>query len=54
MHGFMLLMFSLAGGLTLSGIVANFYRMVAKKPQSPAATRRLLRCDGGGRPKRAV
>jgi hypothetical protein len=38
MHGFMLLLFSLAGGLTLSGIVANFYRMVAKKPRSPAAT----------------
>ena len=38
MHGFMLLLFSLAGGLTLSGIVANVYRMVARKPQTPAAT----------------
>ena len=34
----MLLLFSLAGGLTLSGIVANGYRLVARKPQSPAAT----------------
>ena len=38
MHGFMLLLFSLAGGLTLSGIVANGYRMVASKPQTPAGT----------------
>ena len=38
MHGFMLLLFSLAGGLTVSGMVANGYRMVASKPQTPAAT----------------
>ena len=38
MHSFMMLLFSLAGGLTLSGMVANGYRMVASKPQSPAAT----------------
>ena len=38
MHNILLLLFSLAGGLTLSGIVANSYRMLASKPQSPAAT----------------
>ena len=38
MHNFMLLLFSLAGGLTLSGIVANTYRIVASKPQSKGAT----------------
>lgn len=38
MHNFMLLLFSLAGGLTVSGIVANSYRMVASKPQTTAAT----------------
>jgi hypothetical protein len=38
MHNFMLLLFSLAGGLTLSGIVANLYRIMATKPQSPMAT----------------
>jgi hypothetical protein len=38
MHGFMLLLFSLAGGLTLSGITANLYRMLARKPQSTAET----------------
>ena len=38
MHSFLLLLFSLAGGLTVSGIVANIYRMVASKPQTPAAT----------------
>ena len=26
------LMFALAGGLTLSGIIANIYRMLARKP----------------------
>ncbi len=34
MRHFILLMFSVAGGLTLSGIVANFYRMIARKPQT--------------------
>ena len=38
MRHFLLLLFSLAGGLTLSGIVANLYRLVAKKPQGRAAT----------------
>jgi len=33
-----LVLFAFAGGLTLSGIVANVYRLVAKKPQSRAAT----------------
>jgi len=31
MRNFLLLLFSLAGGLTLSGIVANLYRMAVKK-----------------------
>jgi hypothetical protein len=31
MRNFLLLMFSLAGGLTLSGIVANLYRLLTKK-----------------------
>ena len=38
MKHLLLLLFSLAGGLTLSGIVANLYRLVAKKPQTRAAT----------------
>lgn len=39
MRNTLLLLFSLAGGLTLSGIVANIYRlMMAKKPESRAAT----------------
>jgi hypothetical protein len=29
---FILLLFALAGGLTLSGIAANLYRLTAKKP----------------------
>ena len=32
------LMFALAGGLTLSGIIANVYRMLARKPQNRAET----------------
>ena len=38
MRYFTLMLFALAGGLTLSGIVANFYRMVARKPQTRLAT----------------
>ena len=38
MHNFLLLLFSLSGGLTLSGIVANAYRLLARKPQTPVAT----------------
>lgn len=39
MQNLLLLLFSLAGGLTLSGIVANIYRLLAKKkPQTRAAT----------------
>jgi hypothetical protein len=37
MRYFLLMLFAVAGGLTLSGIVANAYRLVAKKPQSGAA-----------------
>ena len=38
MRNLLLLLFSLAGGLTLSGIVANIYRLLAKKPESRAET----------------
>jgi hypothetical protein len=31
MRNFLLLMFSVAGGLTLSGVVANLYRLLTKK-----------------------
>ncbi len=33
MHAFMTLLFATAGGLALSGIVANLYRLLARKPQ---------------------
>ena len=32
------LMFALAGGLTVSGITANIYRMLARKPQTKGET----------------
>ena len=32
------LMFALAGGLTLSGVIANIYRMLARKPASRGET----------------
>jgi hypothetical protein len=32
------LLFAVAGGLTLSGIAANFYRILARKPVSRAET----------------
>ncbi len=35
MRHFMLLLFSVSGGLTLSGLAANFYRLIARKPESP-------------------
>lgn len=39
MRNILLLLFSLAGGLTLSGITANIYRLIAKtKPETRAAT----------------
>jgi hypothetical protein len=38
MRHLLLLLFSLAGGLTLSGIVTSLYRLLAKKPQGRAAT----------------
>ena len=34
MRNLELLMFAIAGGLTLSGIVANLYRLMATKPKS--------------------
>lgn len=33
-----LLLFSFAGGLALSGIVANLYRLLARRPKGTAAT----------------
>lgn len=36
MRNFLLMMFSIAAGLTLSGIVANVYRLAATKPKSTA------------------
>ena len=33
-HSFMVAMFSLTVGLTASGIVANLYRLLGKKPES--------------------
>ena len=38
MRNFILLLFALAGGLTLSGIAANLYRLLAKKPSGSWAT----------------
>jgi hypothetical protein len=38
MRGFLLVMFTIAGGLTLSGIVANIYRLLAAKPKSNGET----------------
>ena len=38
MSNFMQLMFSIAGGLTLSGVVANLYRLIARKPQGRTET----------------
>jgi hypothetical protein len=32
------LLFALTGGLTLSGIIANIYRLIADKPQSRGGT----------------
>ena len=32
------LMFALAGGLTFSGIIANIYRLLARKPQNRGET----------------
>lgn len=33
MHSFVLLLFATTGGLALSGIVANIYRLLARKPK---------------------
>ena len=39
MRHLLLLLFAVAGGLTLSGIVANLYRMVAEKAAGPRRDR---------------
>ena len=38
MHNLVLVLFTVAGGLTLSGIVANVYRLIATKPKSGGET----------------
>lgn len=38
MHDLLIFLFALAGGLTLSGIVANIYRILAAKPENKAQT----------------
>lgn len=38
MRNIILLLFAVAAGLTLSGIAANLYRMLAKKPVGRAGT----------------
>lgn len=38
MHDLMVFLFALAGGLTLSGIVANIYRLLGKKPEGKTST----------------
>jgi hypothetical protein len=38
MRNIVLLLFSLAGGLTLSGIVANCYRLMVREPEGRAGT----------------
>lgn len=37
MHGFLIILFALAFGFTASGITANVYRLLAKKPESVQA-----------------
>jgi fucose permease len=34
MHQSLMLLFALAAGLTLSGIAANLYRILARKPEN--------------------
>jgi hypothetical protein len=38
MQGLLILMFSIASGLTLSGIVANVYRLLAGEPKNGVQT----------------
>ena len=38
MRSFLLVLFTIAGGLTLSGIVANLYRLIATRPKSGGET----------------
>jgi hypothetical protein len=38
MRDFLLVMFAIGAGLTLSGIVANLYRLMASKPKSDGET----------------
>lgn len=37
-HDLIIFLFAVAGGITFSGIVANLYRLAAKKPQSKGGT----------------
>jgi hypothetical protein len=37
-HQFLILLFAVAGGLTMSGIAANLYRLLARKPVSRPET----------------
>lgn len=34
LHGLLVILFAIAFGFTASGIVANLYRLIAKKPES--------------------
>jgi hypothetical protein len=38
MRNLLLMMFAIAGGLTISGIVANLYRLAATKPKTVGET----------------
>jgi hypothetical protein len=37
-HDLVVFLFAVAGGITFSGIIANLYRLAAKKPQSKTGT----------------
>ena len=37
MHGLIIILFAIAIGFTASGITANIYRLIAKKPESLSA-----------------
>ena len=48
----LVLLFAITAGLTLSGIIANIYRILARKPQSrgeTASVRNPARRDDGSR-----
>ena len=38
MHGFIVFLFSLAAGITASGLIGSVYRLVASEPKSRTAT----------------